>query len=147
IEATRAGNVTLANALGTGLMESPALLAFLPGLCRHLLGEEMALHSVATWWCGQGKELRYVLEHLDKLVVKPAFGPPTRQPWFGGRLSRRERTQLAAMIRARPRDFIGQERVVLSRAPVWCENHLEARAILVRTYVANNGHSFSVMPG
>src|SRR6185503_19924315 len=54
VEATRAGNGTLANALGTGLMESPALLAFLPSLCRHLLDEDLRMPSVATWWCGQG---------------------------------------------------------------------------------------------
>src|SRR6266566_3264371 len=74
IEATRAGNVTLANALGAGLMESPAFLAFLPSLCRHVLGEELLLPSIATWWCGQAEELRYVIEHLDSLIVKPAFG-------------------------------------------------------------------------
>jgi uncharacterized circularly permuted ATP-grasp superfamily protein len=56
VEATRAGNVAMANALGSGLMESPAFLAFLPGLCRHILGEELLLPSVATWWCGQSGE-------------------------------------------------------------------------------------------
>jgi uncharacterized circularly permuted ATP-grasp superfamily protein/uncharacterized alpha-E superfamily protein len=147
VEATRAGNVTLANALGAGLMESPAFLAFLPGLCRHLLGEELRLPSVATWWCGQGGELRYVLDHLEELVVKPAFGPPARQPWFGGRLSRAERTQLAAMIRARSREFIGQERVVLSRAPTWADHRFEPRSIVVRAYVANDGVTFAVLPG
>jgi uncharacterized circularly permuted ATP-grasp superfamily protein/uncharacterized alpha-E superfamily protein len=147
VDATRAGNVTLANALGTGLMESPALLAFLPGLCRHLLGEELIIPSVATWWCGQGDEQRYVLEHFDELVIKQAFGAPNRQPWFGGRLSRTEKAQLLALVQARPRDFVGQERVVLSHAPVWADNRVEARSIVVRSYVANGGDSFAVLPG
>src|SRR6185503_3223622 len=147
VEATRAGNVTLANALGTGLMESPALLAFLPSLCRHLLDEDLRMPSVATWWCGQGEELRYVLDHFDALVVKPAFGAPSRQPWFCGRLSRAERAQLTSMIRARPRDFVGQERVVLSRAPVWSENRFQARSVVLRAYVANGGEAFAVLPG
>ena len=56
VEAARAGNVTIANALGSGIMESPAFLAFLPGLCQRLLGEELKLPSVATWWCGHGNE-------------------------------------------------------------------------------------------
>jgi hypothetical protein len=80
VEATRAGNVTVANALGAGLLESPAFLAFLPNLCRHLLSEELLLPSIATWWCGQAEELRYVTEHLDSLILKPAFGlarPPS----------------------------------------------------------------------
>lgn len=147
VEATRAGHVTVANALGTGLLESPALLAFLPGLCRHLFDEELLLPSVATWWCGQADEMRYVLEHLDELVVKPTFGAARNQPWFGGRLSEAERNKLKAMIRARPRDFIGQERVVLSHAPVWSDQRLETRSIVVRTYVANGGDSLAVLPG
>ena len=147
VEATRAGTVTVANALGAGFMESPGLLAFLPGLCRHLLDEDLILPSVATWWCGQSDELRYVLDHLDTLVIKPALGGANRQPWFGGRLSRAERSDLVAMIHARPREFIGQERVTLSRTPVWCENHFEARAVVLRAYVANGGDSFAVLPG
>src|SRR5205823_3955606 len=77
IEATRAGNVTLANALGVGLIESPVFLAFLPSLCRHLLGEELLIPSLATWWCGQAQELRYVTEHLDSLTLRPAFSGQT----------------------------------------------------------------------
>src|SRR5207253_8621903 len=64
VEAARAGNVTIANALGSGVVETPALAAFLPGLARRLLGEELKLPSVATWWCGQEKEHAYVREHL-----------------------------------------------------------------------------------
>ena len=147
LEATRAGNVTLANALGAGLIESPAFLAFLPSLCRHLLGEKLLLPSVATWWCGQAKELRYVLEHLQDLVVKSAFGPPNRQPWLAGRLSAAERAKLVRAIRARPQDFVGQERVVLSRAPVWVNNRFEARSVVVRAYAANGRDSAAVLPG
>ncbi|MBI1842920.1 MAG: circularly permuted type 2 ATP-grasp protein, partial [Verrucomicrobia bacterium] len=147
VEATRAGNVTVANALGAGLMESPALMAFLPALCRHLLDEDLLMPSVATWWCGQSDELRYVLEHLDTLIIKPAVGVSSRQPWFGGRLSREDRDDLVALIRARPRDFVGQERVALSQAPVWRENRFEARSVVLRSYVAFGGDSFSVLPG
>ena len=147
VEATRAGQVTVANALGAGVMESPAFLAFLPNLCRHLLDEELRMPSVATWWCGQGDELCYVLEHLEELVVKPAFGAPGRVSWFGGRLSGSERAELSAMIRARPREFVGQERVVLSRAPVWTDRGFEARSVVMRVYAANGGESVAVLPG
>ena len=73
VQAVRSGNVCIANALGSGLVETPALMAFLPGLCRHLLGEELRMPSVATWWCGQEEPRRYVLEHLEQLVIKPTF--------------------------------------------------------------------------
>ena len=73
VQAVRAGNVAMANALGSGLMETPGHMAFLPALCRHLLGEDLRMPSVATWWCGEEEPRRYVLEHLEQLVIKPAF--------------------------------------------------------------------------
>ena len=75
VEAVRAGHVTIANALGSGVVETPAMAAFLPELCRHLLGEELLLSPARSWWCGHPDELQYVLEHLDELVIKPAFPP------------------------------------------------------------------------
>ncbi len=147
VEAARAGHVTIANALGSGLIESPAFLAFLPLLCRQMLGEELLLPSVATWWCGQAKEQQYVLDHLSNIVVKPAFGTLARKPVFGGRLNARERQALLAAIRARPFEYVGQEQVALSTAPAWDNGRLDPRRVVVRAYVAANGDSFTVMPG
>jgi uncharacterized circularly permuted ATP-grasp superfamily protein/uncharacterized alpha-E superfamily protein len=151
IEAARAGNITVANALGTGLLESPAFLAFLPGLCLHLLGEELLLPSLATWWCGQAKEQRYVLEHLDSLVLKPAFAPQPpvadAAPPTGRRQLAERRRKLIQMIQSAPDQFVAQERVKLSRAPVWVEDHFAARPVIFRAYVASEGDSFAVLPG
>jgi uncharacterized circularly permuted ATP-grasp superfamily protein/uncharacterized alpha-E superfamily protein len=147
LEAARAGNVTVANALGSGLVESPVFLAFLPGLCRHLLGEELKLPSVATWWCGQPAERDYVLEHLDEIVVKQAFGAQTRKPVFGAKLGAKEREKLVAAIRARPHQFVGQEQVALSTAPVWYGGRLEPRPLVLRAYVAAGNDDWAVMPG
>jgi uncharacterized circularly permuted ATP-grasp superfamily protein/uncharacterized alpha-E superfamily protein len=147
VEAARASQVTIANALGSGLVESPAFLAFLPGLCRQLLGEELKLPSVATWWCGQAAEQHYVLEHLDRIVVKSAMSATSQMPFFGEKLGSRERARLVNLIRARPHEFVGQEQVELSTAPVWLNNTLEPRRIVLRAYVAASGDSFSVMPG
>jgi len=147
VEAARAGNVTIANALGTGVIETPAILAFLPGLCRHLLGEDLKLPSVATWWCGQPKELQYVLDHLGELVIKRAFPRDVREPRFGEQLSDSEKAALADEIRARPHEFVGQERIALSTAPVWIENKLEPRSLVVRAYATATRDSYTVMPG
>jgi hypothetical protein len=77
--AVRAGKVLVANALGSGLLESAALPGFLPGICRHLLGEELAMPSVATWWCGEAPARAEVLDNLRNLVLKPTFpGAPAR---------------------------------------------------------------------
>jgi len=147
VEAVRAGNVTVANALGTGLIETPAILPFLPGLCRHLLGEELRLPSVATWWCGQPKELQYVLDHLGKLVIKRAFPRDLREPVFAENLTTLEKAALADEIRARPHDFVAQEKIALSTAPVWLDDKLEPRSLVVRAYAAATHDSYVVMPG
>ena len=147
VDAARAGNVTIANALGSGLIESPAFLAFLPNLCRQLLGEELQLPSVATWWCGQAEEQQYVIEHLDEIVLKPAFPSHLRQPVFDGGGSAKEREALVAAIRARPFDFVGQQRVGLSTAPVWLADGVKPRRVSLRAYITAAGDSFAVMPG
>jgi uncharacterized circularly permuted ATP-grasp superfamily protein/uncharacterized alpha-E superfamily protein len=147
VEAARAGNVTIANSLGSGVIETAAILPFLPGLCRHLLGEDLLLPSVGTWWCGQPAELRYVLDHLDQLVAKRAFPTSSREPVFGRKLRDKEKLALADEMRARPEDFVGQEQVGLSTAPVWASNKLEPRPITLRAYVAMSGDSYAVMPG
>jgi uncharacterized circularly permuted ATP-grasp superfamily protein/uncharacterized alpha-E superfamily protein len=147
VEAARAGHVTIANALGSGVIETAAIMAFLPGLCRHLLGEDLMLPSVATWWCGQPKERQHVLEHLDELVAKRAFSSENREPVFGRKLTEREKAALAAEVRARPNEFVGQDQVALSTAPVWVGHGMEPRPVVLRTYVAAAGHSYVVMPG
>jgi uncharacterized circularly permuted ATP-grasp superfamily protein/uncharacterized alpha-E superfamily protein len=147
VDAVRAGHVVVANALGSGVVETAALLPFLPALCRDLLGEDLRLPSAPTWWCGLPPDLSYVLEHLDGLVIKSAFPGKGQDPVFGRRLSGRERNEIAATIRARPEDFAAQAHVALSSAPVWHRHRLEPRSIVFRTYVTAAGDSFAVMPG
>lgn len=149
-DAARRGNVLLANALGSSLLESGALLGFLPGLCEKLLGEKLAMPSVATWWCGEPAALETVIARLDKLVIKPAF-PQLRLPTvFGDDLSDASRAQLIAQIRAQPRNYIAQELVQYSQAPIWNRQHprqLLARAIGLRVFACATPNGYQVMPG
>jgi uncharacterized circularly permuted ATP-grasp superfamily protein/uncharacterized alpha-E superfamily protein len=147
MQAIRSGNVTMANALGSGLMESAAPAGFLPGLSRHLLGEELKLPTIATWWCGQDEPLRFVTENLAKLVIKPAFHDSGRHPVFGARLSTVERQKLADELRASPADFVAQEQVALSTVPVWEAGDVNQRHMVLRVYAAISGDSYMVMPG
>jgi uncharacterized circularly permuted ATP-grasp superfamily protein/uncharacterized alpha-E superfamily protein len=147
VDAARSGNVTIANALGTSLLESPAFLAFLPGLCQRLLGEELKLPSVATWWCGQASEQKYVLEHLDQMVVKPAFGRVSNLPFFGRDMTRDERDDLVEAIQARPFEFVGQEQVSFSTAPAWVNHKVEPRGVVLRAFISSTGDSYTAMPG
>ena len=147
VEAARAGNVAIANSLGSGLVETPAHKAFLPGLCRHLLGEELKLPSVATWWCGQPNELRYVLDHLHQLILKPTFPRFGQHPVFGSELSASGLEELARKIEAQPAQYIAQELVSLSTSPLLTEQGLAPRHILMRAYACWDGQRYTVMPG
>jgi uncharacterized circularly permuted ATP-grasp superfamily protein/uncharacterized alpha-E superfamily protein len=147
VDAARAGNVTIANALGSSLLESPAFLAFLPGLCQRLLGEDLKLPSVATWWCGQATEQRHVLENLDEIVVKSAFGRVSNLPFFGRNMTEDERDDLIAAIQRRPHDFVGQQQVSFSTAPSWLHQKIESRGVVLRAYVSASGESCVAMPG
>jgi uncharacterized circularly permuted ATP-grasp superfamily protein/uncharacterized alpha-E superfamily protein len=147
VEAVRSGSVVIDNALGSGLVESGAQMAFLPGLCRELLGEQLRMPSVATWWCGQETPRRYVLEHLGELVVKPAFPRYGRHPEFPDSMEASAREILARRIEAHPEEFVAQERVALSTAPVRTDAGIVPRHAVVRVYAVWNGRSYSVLPG
>ncbi len=147
IEAIRAGNVVIANALGSGLLQSPAFLAFLPGLCQHLLDEELKLPSVATWWCGQKPAQKYVLEHLEELMVKPAFRTHLRTPDPDKPLSEEQRDTLKRQIEFDPDLFVAQERIELSTAPSWDGHKLVPRPVGLRVFLVATSDGYQVMPG
>ena len=148
MQAARSGSVVVANALGSGLVETPAHMAFLPGLCRHVLGEELHIPSVATWWCGQEKPRQYVLDHLDQLVIKPAFPDFRRHAEFPTSIDGTASEDLIRRIEARPEEFVAQERVALSTAPVRTDSGLVPRHLVLRVFAAWDGKSsYTVMPG
>lgn len=148
VNAVRSGCVAVANALGTGLLETPALAAFLPRLARALLGEELRLESAPTWWCGEPDSLRYVLDHLSELVIKPTFPASRMEPEFPADLPAAKRTALADRVRARPRDFVAQSRLELSTTPVLEGEKPVHRKMVVRSYLAADGEcGFAFMPG
>ncbi len=146
VEAARAGHVSLGNALGTGLLESPGFMPFLPGLCRHLLDEELLVPSLATWWCGQASEHNYVREHWEDLTVRSSY-------LLGGDIRRLAaldsvaRHDLLEQVRQRPHEFVGQEQICLSQVPVWGEPQRSARPVVLRMFVLHDGTDFQVMAG
>lgn len=147
MQAVRAGNVAIANGIGAAFAESPALLPFLPALCRVLLGEELLLPSMPTYWCGHPGQLDHVLANLDRMVVKAAFPPRRSVPTFGMTLSREARLQLADRIAAHPEQYVGQEFLPLSTAPVLTPDGLQPRALVVRAFLSAADPDFILMPG
>ncbi len=147
VQAVRSGKVAVANCLGSGLVESPVFMAFLPQLCQALLGEPLKMPGIATWWCGEEKSRRHVLANLDKLVIKPAYrrrGFTRTESQNFAKLTRRE---IAQQIEKDPGNFVAQEIMVRSTAPVWSEITSERAFIALRTFAVANEDSYHIMPG
>lgn len=149
-QAARRGNVLVANSLGSSLLESGALLGFLPALSRRLLGEPLKMPSVATWWCGEPAALEAVIAKFDRLVIKPSSSQRPQSAVFGQDLDGAARAAFIARLRANPDNFIAQEVVRLSQAPVWkggAAPGLQARAIGLRVFACATPNGYVVMPG
>jgi len=149
VDAVRRGNVLVANALGSNLLESSTLFGYLPRLAEKLLGEPLKMPSVATWWCGEPAALEDVIANVHRLVIKAAFPQLRVEPMFGEDLDERGRKRVVNMLRSRPNDYVAQELVYLSQAPVWDRAHprLLARAIGLRVFACATPNGYYVMPG
>jgi uncharacterized alpha-E superfamily protein len=157
IGVVRAGRVVMANALGSGVLESAAWMGFMPAAAERLLGEKLQLPSVATWWCGEPAALQYVLENIDRLVIKPTYPNQNFQLVFGRDLEPQQRTELVQRLYARPHAYVAQERLAFSQAPVWgsaggggggAQVHgFSARALGIRVYAVATPSGYRVMPG
>lgn len=147
IQALRAGTVAVANSLGSGLAESNGLLPLLPSLCRHLLGEELKLPSVPTWWCGSRQGLDHVAANIASLFLKPTHADLGTEPVFGGSLDAAGREEMIARIRARPADWVAQEHVPPSTSPAWLDGRLQPRPLVLRVYLAWTPSGYIAMPG
>lgn len=152
VGAVRAGHAMFVNALGSGIVESRALLAFMPRLAPRLLGEDLLLPNVATWWCGQEAAREQVIGALDRMMVGPAlattlaFEDPDHTV-HGGTLGTAARDRLIGELRRRGGDFAAQEAVSLSTTPVYSGGRLVPRPMSLRVFAARTRAGWRVMPG
>ena len=152
LEAIRQGGVAVENMPGAGLVESRALLAFLPALAGHMLEQELLIPNIATWWCGQPLERQRVLDEFDGISIAAAFGDKLpgmnrQSSVIGAELSTKERARLREAIAARGLDYVGQDIVRLSTTPRWAAGKLEPRPFVLRVYCAATPDGWRVMPG
>ena len=152
VEAIRAGGVSIGNMPGTGVIESRALLGYLPALARRLLGEDLQLPHIATWWCGEPDARRHVLENLDRIAVAAAFndsapGLSSGEAQVTQAMPLADREHLARLISQRGVDYVGQEVVQLSTTPALINGKLEPRPFVLRVFAAATPQGWRVMPG
>ena len=156
-DCTRRGSVMVANALGAGVLESGALLGYLPRLARQLLGEPLQLPSVATWWLGEEAAFRDAWRHLDRLMIKPLDRSAGEDALFGIDLTPAERSALHRRVATHPQRYVAQEWVRVSQAPVLerepgdqrhgRRDRLSARTVGLRVFAVATPSGYHVMPG
>jgi uncharacterized circularly permuted ATP-grasp superfamily protein/uncharacterized alpha-E superfamily protein len=152
VESIRQGKLTMVNALGVGVLETRALLAFLPRICEAWRGKPLALPNIATWWCGQAPERAMVRANADRMMIGPAFS--TRLPFdmeestvLGARLRARGGETLARLLDAEGAKLVGQEAVTLSTTPAWEDGKLVPRPMSLRVFLARSDDGWRVMAG
>lgn len=146
IHACRSGNVTLANAVGTGIADDKVIYYFVPKIIKYYLGEEPILPNVETYLASEPRDRAYILDNLAKLVVKSANEAGGYGMLMGPWASSEEVEKFREMIIADPRNFIAQPPISLSRHPTWCGDDFEGRHVDLRPYILY-GDKITVTPG
>ena len=151
LQAIRAGNVVMANALGTGFLESPAIQGFLPSICEHLLGESLHMPSLHTWWCGEHAAWQDVSPHLNTQVIKPTFAnqPSTNfEPIIASLLTKSQLDDWRVWIQRQPDIYTTQTYLPFSQVPTWRNPVIESRTAMMRFYaIVGEDGDWQVMPG
>jgi uncharacterized circularly permuted ATP-grasp superfamily protein len=147
LNAYRAGNVTLANAIGTGIADDKAIYPFVPEMIRFYLGEEPILDSIPTYLAARDDERRYILEHLDELVVKTVNQSGGYGMLIGPASSAAEREEFSRRIEASPRDYVAQPTIALSRHPTFVESELRGCHVDLRPFVLCGADTVRIVAG
>ena len=145
-DAFRAGNVTLANAVGAGIADDKAVYPHVPAMIRFYLGEEPILGNVPTYSCSRRDDLAYVLDHIEELVVKETRGSGGHGMLVGPAASSTEREAFAAKLRAKPHEYIAQPTLALSTCPTFVASGIAPRHVDLRPFVLV-GREIRIVPG
>lgn len=147
LQTVRSGNVAVANCLGSKLVQSPAMLPYVSVASKFLLGEDPILPSVPTYWCGNSDHYKYVLNHLDDLIIRPAFAIRGERPTRPAELSTAAREELVAAIAAQPHQYVAQGQTPRSTTPVWHAGKLQPWYVALRSFQVQTSTGIDVLPG
>lgn len=147
VSASRAGKITLANAIGTGIADDKAIYTYMPDIVRFYLGEEAMIENVPTWRCREPEALAYVLDHLEDLVVKEVSGSGGYGMLIGPASTKAQRQEFAAKLRANPQEFIAQPTLALSTSPTFVKSGIAPRHVDLRPFVLSGADKVRIVPG
>ena len=140
-------NVSVINPIGVGIIENSGLIPFMPAIAKYFLNEELILPQIATWWCGQKKELDLVLSNISNLVVKRIDRSNRESIVFAEFLNKKELKELKNKILKRPHLYVAQEKIKFSTVPNFHEGKLEPRNMVCRAFAIAKDQSYEVMSG
>jgi uncharacterized circularly permuted ATP-grasp superfamily protein len=146
MEVYQNGNVALANAPGGGVADDKVVYAYVPRIVKYYLGEDIILPNVPTYICSEPDDLKYVLEHIEELVVKAANESGGYGMLVGPHSTKQQCCEFAEKIKANPRNYIAQPTLSLSRVPTLVDSHFEGRHVDLRPYILY-GKEIFVLPG
>ncbi|WP_178985345.1 circularly permuted type 2 ATP-grasp protein [Winogradskyella helgolandensis] len=141
------GNVVLVNAPGTGVVDDKAVYAYIPRIIKYYLGEDMILPNVKTYICDEESDRKYVIENIDKLVVKQTDASGGYGMLIGPKSTKKEQEEFIAKIKAKPRNYIAQPMINLSRVPTIADNTIEGRHVDLRPYALYGDEGIKIIPG
>ncbi len=144
--AYRKGNVVLVNAPGTGVADDKAVYAYIPRIVKYYLDEEIKLPNVKTYICDEPEERQYVIENIEKLVIKQTDASGGYGMLIGPKSTKKEQKEFVEKIKAKPRNYIAQPTINLSRVPTLTEGAIEGRHVDLRPYILY-GKEIKIIPG
>ncbi len=147
LEVVRAGRVVIANPLGSGILENPIFIKYLPKIAKELLGRELRLNSVKNYWCGSVRDMEYVYHHLESLVIKPIYRSASTHSISGNSLTAEQKKELLKTIQINPMQWVAQPILNAGTLPTFVNNNLESRPSILRSFSVAANESYSLMPG
>lgn len=147
VDTMRRGNLAMINPVGAAALENPALVPFMKNIAQFFLDEELLMPQIATWWCGQPRELEYVLENISTLIVKNINRSTISEAYFGKQLDAAQKDALRAQIIASPHLYVAQEEIGFSTVPYFTGKTIEPRNASIRAFSFKQGSNYWVMNG
>lgn len=147
LEIARLGRVAIVNPLGANALENPAWYRYLPAIARHVLGRDLRMNSVRTWWGGNADDLAYMCDNLESLFIKPTYRRPGLYEVYGAELDATRLQAWKNRILKNPSGFVGQQYLACTHTPTWLEGRIQPRATVLRTFAVASENAYAVMAG